>query len=173
MGANKNSSPKRELGLYPKFTTKDSHTSLPKSHSHNEPTNPRKKTPKQSRSGSTTQEAKDLAVLQVTWRTVRNLRADRPQGYGGPSKSCGGLSKKRPRTSSTAPSITDHPCRHLRPSVTNTLHADCPRTPGGPSAKPPATENGRNIGSKERCSRTSDEHEEHHPVVSTRTVRVL
>jgi hypothetical protein len=43
MGADKNSSPKRELGLYPKFTTKDSHTSLPRSHSHNGPTNPRNK----------------------------------------------------------------------------------------------------------------------------------
>jgi hypothetical protein len=28
MGADKNSSPNRELGLYPKFTTKDSHTLL-------------------------------------------------------------------------------------------------------------------------------------------------
>jgi hypothetical protein len=43
MGADKNSSPKRELGLYPKFTTKDSHTSLPRSRSHNGPTNPRNK----------------------------------------------------------------------------------------------------------------------------------
>jgi hypothetical protein len=43
MGADKNSSPKRELGLCPKFTTKDSHTSLPRSRSHNEPTNPRNK----------------------------------------------------------------------------------------------------------------------------------
>jgi hypothetical protein len=38
MGADKNSSPKRELGLCPKFTTKDSHTSLPRSRSHNGPT---------------------------------------------------------------------------------------------------------------------------------------
>jgi hypothetical protein len=43
MGADKNSSPKRELGIYPKFTTKDSHTSLPRSRSHSEPTNPRNK----------------------------------------------------------------------------------------------------------------------------------
>jgi hypothetical protein len=41
MGADKNSSPKRELGLCPKSTTKDSHTSLPRSCSHNRPTNPR------------------------------------------------------------------------------------------------------------------------------------
>jgi hypothetical protein len=40
MGADKNSSPKRELGLCPKFTTKDSHTSLPRSSSQNGPTDP-------------------------------------------------------------------------------------------------------------------------------------
>jgi hypothetical protein len=43
MGADKNSSSKRELGLCPKFTTKDSHTSLPRLRSHNGPTNPRNK----------------------------------------------------------------------------------------------------------------------------------
>jgi hypothetical protein len=39
----RNSSPKRELELCPKFTTKDSHTSLPRSRSHNGPTNSRNK----------------------------------------------------------------------------------------------------------------------------------
>jgi hypothetical protein len=43
MRVDKNSSPKRELGQYPKFTTKDSHTSLPRSRSHYGPTNPRNK----------------------------------------------------------------------------------------------------------------------------------
>jgi hypothetical protein len=43
MGADKNSSPRRELSLYPKFTTKDPHTSLPRSRSHSGPTNPRNK----------------------------------------------------------------------------------------------------------------------------------
>jgi hypothetical protein len=43
MGSDKNSCPKRELGLYPKFTTRDSHTSLPRSRSHNRRTNPRNK----------------------------------------------------------------------------------------------------------------------------------
>jgi hypothetical protein len=43
MGAHKNSSPKRELGTCPKFTTKDSHTNLPRSRSHNKPTNHRNK----------------------------------------------------------------------------------------------------------------------------------
>jgi hypothetical protein len=43
MGANKNSSPKRELDLNPKFTTKDSHMSLPRSRNHGGCTNPRNK----------------------------------------------------------------------------------------------------------------------------------
>jgi hypothetical protein len=43
MGADKNSSPMRELGLYPKFTTKNSHTSFPRSRSHYGRTNPRNK----------------------------------------------------------------------------------------------------------------------------------
>jgi hypothetical protein len=43
MGADKNSSPKRELDLYPKFTTKDSHMSLPRLRSHDGRTNPRNK----------------------------------------------------------------------------------------------------------------------------------
>jgi hypothetical protein len=41
MGADKNSSSKSQTRLSPKFTTKDSHTSLPRSCSYNEPTNPR------------------------------------------------------------------------------------------------------------------------------------
>jgi hypothetical protein len=43
MGADKSSSPKRELGLCPKFTTNNLHTSLSRSLSHNGPTNPRNK----------------------------------------------------------------------------------------------------------------------------------
>jgi hypothetical protein len=65
--------------------------------------------PKQSRSESTIQEAKDLAVPQYTRRTIRGLQADHPRGYGGPSAGCSGLSEKRSPTTSTAPSITDHP----------------------------------------------------------------
>jgi hypothetical protein len=42
--------------------------------------------PNQSRSGRTTREAKDLAVLQVTRRTVRDLRADRPRDAADCSK---------------------------------------------------------------------------------------
>jgi hypothetical protein len=41
MGADKNSS--QELGLYPKITSEESRTHLPRSHSHNETTDPRNK----------------------------------------------------------------------------------------------------------------------------------
>jgi hypothetical protein len=62
MGADKNSSPKRELGLYPKFTTKDPHMSLPRSRSHNGPTN-LGTNPKQSQSESETRKSKGLSNL--------------------------------------------------------------------------------------------------------------
>jgi hypothetical protein len=88
MGADKNSSPKRELDLYPKFTTKDSHMSLPRSRSHYEPTNPRNK-PQTIRSGSTNQEAKDLAILHSAGQTVREPGADSPRTLGGRSATHG------------------------------------------------------------------------------------
>jgi hypothetical protein len=87
-------------------------------------------------------------------QTVRVASTDRPRDSGG-------LSEKDSRTSSTAPSITDHPWRHLGPSATNTPHADCPRTSGGPSSKLPIIEDGWKTGLKGRRSRTSDEHQEH------------
>jgi hypothetical protein len=89
--------------------------------------------PKQSQSRSTNQEAKDLATQRTTRRTVREPTVDRLRGSGG-------LSENDSQASSTAPTITDHLWRHLEPSATNTLLADCPRTPGGPSAKLSATE---------------------------------
>jgi hypothetical protein len=98
MGADKNSSPKRELGLCPKFTTKDSHAILPGSRSHNGPTNPRNKLQKQSQSGSTNQEAKDLAALRDTRRTVRGDRADSLRGTGGRSAGHGWTVRKRKST---------------------------------------------------------------------------
>jgi hypothetical protein len=91
MGADKHSSPKRELDLCPKFTTNDSHTSLPRSRSHNRPTNPRNKPqtiPKQKLDSR----SKGLSC-------PANHQADRPRGSGGPSARCGGLSEKRSRTS--------------------------------------------------------------------------
>jgi hypothetical protein len=94
--------------------------------------------PEQSRSGSTTQEAKDLAVLQITRQTARDLRADRPRGYSGPSASYNGLSEKQSRTSSTAPSITDRLrwargptalSRTIRHSSTDRPRTSCNKNP--------------------------------------------
>jgi hypothetical protein len=68
-------------------------------------------------------------------RTVRMPTADRPRGSGE-------LSEKDSQTSNTTPTIMFRPWRHLGLSATNTPHADYLRTPGGPSAKPPATEDG-------------------------------
>jgi hypothetical protein len=51
--------------------------------------------PKQSRSGNTTQEAKDLVVLQITTWTVRKAGADGPQGLGGQSATLGQTVQKR------------------------------------------------------------------------------
>jgi hypothetical protein len=84
MGVDKNSSPKRELGLYPKFTTKDSHMSLPKSRSHYGPTNPRNK-PQTIPNRRTNQEAKDLTILRSAGRTIREPGADSPRTLGGRS----------------------------------------------------------------------------------------
>jgi hypothetical protein len=115
MGADKNSSPKRELALCPKFTTMDSHTNLPRSHSHNRPTNPRNK-PQTILKRKHDSRSKGLSCL------VNHL-VDCPRPPGGPSASCGRLSKKRSRTSSTAPSITDHPRWASGPSATpRTVH---------------------------------------------------
>jgi hypothetical protein len=51
--------------------------------------------PKQSRCGSTTQEAKDLVVLQIARRTVRKAGADGPQALGGQSATLWRTIRKR------------------------------------------------------------------------------
>jgi hypothetical protein len=65
--------------------------------------------PKQSQRETETQGAQDLTTLRSTRRTVRKHRADCPCGLGGLSAGCGGPSENNSRTSSTAPSIMDHP----------------------------------------------------------------
>jgi hypothetical protein len=69
-------------------------------------TNPRNKPqtiPKRKRNSR----SKGLSSIVKPRRTVRNLLADRPRGYGGPFASYGGVSEKRSRTSVTALLITD------------------------------------------------------------------
>jgi hypothetical protein len=83
MRADKNSSPKKEPGLYPEFTTKDSHTSLPRSRSHSGPTNPRNK-PQTIPKRKHDSKSKGLSYPRTNprnprnkpWRTVRYPRAD-------------------------------------------------------------------------------------------------
>jgi hypothetical protein len=77
MGATKNSSPKSRPRLCPKFTTKDSHTSLPRSRSHNGPTNPRNK--------SQTNHKRERNSRRKGHRQTTVLWADGPRGLGGPS----------------------------------------------------------------------------------------
>jgi hypothetical protein len=107
MGADKNSSPKRELGLYPKFTATDSHTSLPRSRSHNGSTNPRNKPqtiPKWKH------KAKDLAILQEPWRTVRGPGVEGPRSPCGRSATHDGLSEQNdPTGTSTRGRSVPHP----------------------------------------------------------------
>jgi hypothetical protein len=93
MGADKHSSPKRELSLCPKFTTKNLHTSLSKTRSHNGHTNPGNKPqmiPKRKRnsrrkglSNSAQHQADRLQAPSgpSAWprRTVRGAAADRPK----------------------------------------------------------------------------------------------
>jgi hypothetical protein len=93
---------------------------------------------KRSRSERETQEAKDLATLRSTRRTVRGLRAGRPCGYSGPSASYVGPFEKHSRTTSTAPSIMDRPrwahgpsdpSRTVRHSSTNRPGTSCTKKP--------------------------------------------
>jgi hypothetical protein len=76
--------------------------------------------PKRSQSGSTTQEARDIAVLRKPWQTVRVDRVDSPQ----PS---GGQSVKRNRTTSCAPRNTTGLYPVLRRSASNQCRSDGPR----------------------------------------------
>jgi hypothetical protein len=81
MEADKNSSPKREPGLCPKFTTKDSHTSLPRSRSHNGPTNPRNK-PQTIPKRKHNSRSKGLS-------NPTQCQADGPRAWGGRSANTG------------------------------------------------------------------------------------
>jgi hypothetical protein len=123
--------------------------------------------PKRSQSGSTTQEAKDLAVLQQPLRTVREPGADGPLPTGG-------RSNKHNRTTKQAHQKADGPYLVLRRSASNWCRVDGPRPLGGrsgPHADGPVPLRGRSDkpllarnswpnGSKRRRSRTRDEHEE-------------
>jgi hypothetical protein len=117
MGADKNSSPKKELGLYPRFTTKDSHTSLPRSHSHYGRTNPRNKPqtiPKRKHEAR----SKGFSCFAAT-------QADNP-------RSPGGLSAVTTRTvhdprRTVRYTQIERPNRHLNTQTVRTTSSDGPR----------------------------------------------
>jgi hypothetical protein len=82
MGADKNASPKRELGLYPKFTTTDSHTSLPRSRSHfrrTNPTNNPQPIPKRKHEAR----SKGLSYPKATWADCPRSPRERSATHGG------------------------------------------------------------------------------------------
>jgi hypothetical protein len=117
MGADKNSSPKRELDLCPKFTTKDSHTSLPRSRSHNGPTNPRSKPqtiPKRKRN-SRSKGRSNSAQHQT----------DSLRGWGGRSSDTG-WTVRDPRADSPL-NATEPPEAHPEMRTVRTLPANYPR----------------------------------------------
>jgi hypothetical protein len=117
MGADKNSSPKRELGLCPKFTTKDSHTSLPRSRSHNAPTNPRNKL-------QTIPKRKHESRSKGLSNPVQ-CQADGPRGWGGGSADTGRTAHD-PRADSLL-NTTEPPEAHPKTQTVRTLPAHCPR----------------------------------------------
>jgi hypothetical protein len=110
--------------------------------------------PKRPRSESTNQEAKDLAVLQIPWRTVRDPGVDGPRLPGG-------RSVKHNRMTRRALKHADGPYLIHGRSVSNWCCADGPRRPGGRSAKYLSAKNSWPTGSKRKRSRMRDEHEEH------------
>jgi hypothetical protein len=115
----------------PKFTTKDSHMRLPRSRSHNGPTNSRNK-PKTILKRKHNSRSKGLSCHA-------KAQADGPRGWGGRSASTGRMvrdpradsPKKRNRTSNTAPRKTDGPRLVPGWSASNRFHADSTRSPGG------------------------------------------
>jgi hypothetical protein len=135
--------------------------------------------PKRSQSGSTKQEAKDLADCSspgrqsaALGRTVRGHRADGQR----PMADC---PLNTNRTTQPAPRHTDGLYHVIGRSASNSCCADIPRRPGGRSTKHLPTKNRWPTGLKRRRSRTHEEHKEHlgqkaprgQSAPTTRTVR--
>jgi hypothetical protein len=117
MGADKKFFPLVEFGLYPKFTITDSHTSLPRSRSHNGPANPRNK-PQLNPTRKHNSKSKGL-------RQSGKHQADCPQC---PSE----LSARRART--VREEGTDRPKMLPEPPV---LHREKRTVRDGPADRPP------------------------------------
>jgi hypothetical protein len=117
--------------------------------------------PKRPQSGSTNQEAKDLAVLQQSWRTVRGpVRTVRGHRLDGPRHTADSPLNTN-RTTQSAPPHADGPYHVLGRSASNSCRTDYPRHRGGLSTKPLSTKSHLPTISKRRRSRTREENEEH------------
>jgi hypothetical protein len=157
MGVDKNSSPKRELSLTPNSQPRIP-TRVCQGHVVTTDVPTLGTNPKRSQSRSTNQEAKDLAILQQSRRTVRGPgRTVRDHHADGPHHTADGPLNTN-RTTQPAPQHADGPYHVLVRSASNSCRADCPRRPCGLSAKPLSTKSHWPTGSKRRRSRTREEH---------------
>jgi hypothetical protein len=126
MGVDKNSSQGMNSAYAPNPQPR-THTSLPRSRSHNGPTNPRNKpqtNPKRkcnSRSKWLRQSAYLGRTVRMEGRTVRGAKADCPHGQVGPYANSS-------RTTSSAPRNTDRPYPTRGPSAIEGLSALTSRT---------------------------------------------
>jgi hypothetical protein len=165
MGADKNSSPKRELDPYPKFTTKDSHTSLPRSRSHYGASNPSNK-PQMIPKRKHEPRSKGLSC-------PANTQAYSPRPRGGPS-AVTGRTVRYPRADDPL-NVTERSDEHPNAQTVRTWLSDSPRATraawsvrglwaDGPThtriVHDPYADGLTNPESKRRRSRTRDEHEE-------------
>jgi hypothetical protein len=170
MGADKNSSPKRELGLYPKFSNKDLHTSLPRSRSHYGPTNPRNK-PQTIPKRKHETRSKGLSNLA-------QCREDGPRAWGRQSTDPG-RTVRYPRADGPLIS-TKRPDEHSNTRTVRTSSTDGPRATGAartvrdvqaggpPNTSQPkiAGQPDRNTGAQEHATNTKNPR----PTGSARTV---
>jgi hypothetical protein len=131
--------------------------SLPRSRSHNVPTNPRNKPqtiPKQK------QNSRSKGLSNSVQAQVNGLRWPGGLSPWGRWTVRGGRSEKANRTSGSTPWKTYGLHLVLGRSASNSCRADGPRRLGGRSAKPLPAKNSWPNGSKRKRSRTRDEHEE-------------
>jgi hypothetical protein len=126
MGADKNSSRRMNSAYATKFTTKGTHTSLPRSHSqsNNGPTNPRSKSQlKATRKRNSRKN--DLDDMQSPWRTVCGDRAAGPHGGGG--RSTWGWRTVREVAADSLKKPTEPPVPHPEKLTVHALSSDSPR----------------------------------------------
>jgi hypothetical protein len=173
MEADKNSSPNREFGLGPKFTTKDSHMRFPRSRNHNGPSNPRNK-PQTIPKRKWNSRSKELS-------SSAQHQADRPQAPGGPSarprRTIRGAGADCPKTTPNLQycTLTNGPSVEI-PRIIRDLNTPTWTVRGPQADRPPNTlqlktarKTERNQDTQEQATNTKNTK----PAGSTRTVRGL